>query len=219
MASLHIVIQSTSAEEHYLPVAHTCYNLLDMPCYRTKETLRHRLTQAVEQYEGFSLVWSLCPPPSFPSPDSQEERFPRSTSRQFDGGGLFQVGKGPSFSATARILHFNQRRQGREGRAAVGGPEVWGSVDEMDSVSNSSLWLSTYGEYWWKVIYFWYFLQALIYLWLRCKYLLIQQFFCVLYWIKNLFYFFLPVGVCHYRQRNRTIYLTTRSSSDSLYTW
>ncbi|XP_063074747.1 probable E3 ubiquitin-protein ligase HERC3 isoform X2 [Engraulis encrasicolus] len=56
MESLHIVIQSTSAEEHYLPVAHTCYNLLDMPCYRTKETLRTRLTQAVEQYEGFSLV-------------------------------------------------------------------------------------------------------------------------------------------------------------------
>uniref|UniRef100_A0A672LPK0 Probable E3 ubiquitin-protein ligase HERC3 n=1 Tax=Sinocyclocheilus grahami TaxID=75366 RepID=A0A672LPK0_SINGR len=56
MASLRIVIQSTAAEEHYLPVAHTCYNMLDMPCYQTKETLRHRLTQAVEQYEGFSLV-------------------------------------------------------------------------------------------------------------------------------------------------------------------
>lgn len=56
MASLHIAIQSTSADEHYLPVAHTCYNLLDMPCYRTKETLCRRLTQAVEQYEGFSLV-------------------------------------------------------------------------------------------------------------------------------------------------------------------
>ncbi|KAI1887409.1 hypothetical protein AGOR_G00190000 [Albula goreensis] len=56
MASLRIVIQSTAAEEHYLPVAHTCYNLLDMPRYQTKDTLRQRLTQAVEQYEGFSLV-------------------------------------------------------------------------------------------------------------------------------------------------------------------
>ncbi|KAG5848169.1 hypothetical protein ANANG_G00095600 [Anguilla anguilla] len=55
MASLRIIIQSTAAEEHYLPVAHTCYNLLDMPRYQTKDTLR-RLTQAVEQYEGFSLV-------------------------------------------------------------------------------------------------------------------------------------------------------------------
>ncbi|XP_042246341.1 probable E3 ubiquitin-protein ligase HERC3 isoform X1 [Thunnus maccoyii] len=56
MESLRIVIQSTTAEEHYLPVAHTCYNLLDMPRYQTKDTLRRRLTQAVEQYEGFSLV-------------------------------------------------------------------------------------------------------------------------------------------------------------------
>uniref|UniRef100_A0A669C3N1 HECT and RLD domain containing E3 ubiquitin protein ligase 3 n=1 Tax=Oreochromis niloticus TaxID=8128 RepID=A0A669C3N1_ORENI len=56
MESLRIIIQSTTAEEHYLPVAHTCYNLLDMPRYQTKEMLRRRLTQAVEQYEGFSLV-------------------------------------------------------------------------------------------------------------------------------------------------------------------
>uniref|UniRef100_A0A672YT09 HECT domain-containing protein n=1 Tax=Sphaeramia orbicularis TaxID=375764 RepID=A0A672YT09_9TELE len=56
MESLKIVIQSTTAAEHYLPVAHTCYNLLDMPRYQTKEILRRRLTQAVEQYEGFSLV-------------------------------------------------------------------------------------------------------------------------------------------------------------------
>ncbi|XP_060782468.1 probable E3 ubiquitin-protein ligase HERC3 isoform X2 [Neoarius graeffei] len=56
MSSLRIIIQSTSAEEHFLPVAHTCYNLLDLPCYRSKETLRSRLTRAIEQYEGFSLV-------------------------------------------------------------------------------------------------------------------------------------------------------------------
>ncbi|KAM4603972.1 putative E3 ubiquitin-protein ligase HERC3 isoform 4-T4 [Polymixia lowei] len=56
MESLRIIIQSTTAAEHYLPVAHTCYNLLDMPRYQTKDTLRRRLTQAVEQYEGFSLV-------------------------------------------------------------------------------------------------------------------------------------------------------------------
>ncbi|XP_029003793.1 probable E3 ubiquitin-protein ligase HERC3 isoform X2 [Betta splendens] len=56
MESLRIIIQSTTAEDHYLPVAHTCYNLLDMPRYQTKEILRRRLTQAVEQYEGFSLV-------------------------------------------------------------------------------------------------------------------------------------------------------------------
>ncbi|XP_047009907.1 probable E3 ubiquitin-protein ligase HERC3 isoform X1 [Ictalurus punctatus] len=56
MSSLRIIIQSTSADEHFLPVAHTCYNLLDLPCYRSRETLRLRLTCAIEQYEGFSLV-------------------------------------------------------------------------------------------------------------------------------------------------------------------
>ncbi|XP_076831350.1 putative E3 ubiquitin-protein ligase HERC3 isoform X2 [Brachyhypopomus gauderio] len=56
MASLRIILQSTAVPEHYLPVAHTCYNLLDMPCYRTKDTLHLRLTRAIEQYEGFSLV-------------------------------------------------------------------------------------------------------------------------------------------------------------------
>ncbi|KAJ4944182.1 hypothetical protein JOQ06_012727 [Pogonophryne albipinna] len=56
MESMRIVIQSTTAEEHYLPVAHTCYNLLDMPRYQTKEILHRCLTRAVEQYEGFSLV-------------------------------------------------------------------------------------------------------------------------------------------------------------------
>ncbi|KAG7264668.1 hypothetical protein CRUP_038842 [Coryphaenoides rupestris] len=56
MESLRIALQSTGAREHYLPVAHTCYNLLDLPQYPSKDTLRLRLTQAIEQYEGFSLV-------------------------------------------------------------------------------------------------------------------------------------------------------------------
>ncbi|XP_053714257.1 probable E3 ubiquitin-protein ligase HERC3 [Synchiropus splendidus] len=56
MESLRIIIQSTTANEDYLPVAHTCYNLLDMPQYTSRETLQRRLTRAVEQYEGFSLV-------------------------------------------------------------------------------------------------------------------------------------------------------------------
>ncbi|KAG2465529.1 HERC3 ligase, partial [Polypterus senegalus] len=56
MESLQIIIQSTAGSEQHLPVAHTCYNLLDMPRYTSKEVLRKRLTQAIEQYEGFSLV-------------------------------------------------------------------------------------------------------------------------------------------------------------------
>ncbi|XP_029424926.1 probable E3 ubiquitin-protein ligase HERC3 isoform X3 [Nannospalax galili] len=56
MASLQIVIQSTATGEEYLPVAHTCYNLLDLPKYSSKEILRARLTQALDNYEGFSLA-------------------------------------------------------------------------------------------------------------------------------------------------------------------
>ncbi|XP_056423740.1 probable E3 ubiquitin-protein ligase HERC3 isoform X3 [Hyla sarda] len=56
MSSLHIIIQSISNGEDYLPVAHTCYNLLDLPKYSSKEILRKRLTQAIDHYEGFSLV-------------------------------------------------------------------------------------------------------------------------------------------------------------------
>uniref|UniRef100_A0A2K6FMQ0 HECT-type E3 ubiquitin transferase n=1 Tax=Propithecus coquereli TaxID=379532 RepID=A0A2K6FMQ0_PROCO len=56
MASLQIVIQPTASGEEYLPVAHTCYNLLDLPKYRSKEVLRARLSQALDGYEGFSLA-------------------------------------------------------------------------------------------------------------------------------------------------------------------
>ncbi|XP_055468580.1 probable E3 ubiquitin-protein ligase HERC3 isoform X3 [Psammomys obesus] len=56
MASLRIVIQSTATGEEYLPVAHTCYNLLDLPKYSSKEIMMARLTQALDNYEGFSLA-------------------------------------------------------------------------------------------------------------------------------------------------------------------
>lgn len=38
-------------------MAHTCFNLLDLPRYKTKEKLRYKLLQAIQQTEGFSLVW------------------------------------------------------------------------------------------------------------------------------------------------------------------
>ena len=56
MSSLRIVIQSTGSGEQYLPVAHTCYNLLDLPKYSSKEVLSARLVQAIDHYEGFSLA-------------------------------------------------------------------------------------------------------------------------------------------------------------------
>lgn len=66
MASLQIVIQSTASGEEYLPVAHTCYNLLDLPKYSSKEILSARLTQALDNYEGFSLAWGSSACPIFP---------------------------------------------------------------------------------------------------------------------------------------------------------
>ncbi|XP_010122753.1 PREDICTED: probable E3 ubiquitin-protein ligase HERC3, partial [Chlamydotis macqueenii] len=56
MSSLRIIIQSTASGEQYLPVAHTCYNLLDLPKYSSKEILSARLVQAIDHYEGFSLA-------------------------------------------------------------------------------------------------------------------------------------------------------------------
>ncbi|KAJ8935929.1 hypothetical protein NQ318_008705 [Aromia moschata] len=55
MKAIKIIIQPTN-DEKFLPVAHTCFNLLDLPRYRTKERLRYKLMQAIQQTEGFSLV-------------------------------------------------------------------------------------------------------------------------------------------------------------------
>ncbi|XP_063773192.1 probable E3 ubiquitin-protein ligase HERC3 isoform X2 [Pseudophryne corroboree] len=56
MSSLHVIIQPIATGEDHLPVAHTCYNLLDLPKYSKKEILRTRLNQAIDHYEGFSLA-------------------------------------------------------------------------------------------------------------------------------------------------------------------
>lgn len=44
------------ADDRYFPVAHTCFNLLDLPRYKTKEKLKYYLLQAIQQTQGFSLV-------------------------------------------------------------------------------------------------------------------------------------------------------------------
>uniref|UniRef100_A0A4W3GDE1 HECT and RLD domain containing E3 ubiquitin protein ligase 4 n=1 Tax=Callorhinchus milii TaxID=7868 RepID=A0A4W3GDE1_CALMI len=56
MKSLKIVIQPTGGGNDYLPVAHTCFNLLDLPKYTDQELLQNKLIQAIDHYEGFSLV-------------------------------------------------------------------------------------------------------------------------------------------------------------------
>lgn len=55
MKAIKIIIQPTN-DDKFLPVAHTCFNLLDLPKYKTKERLKYKLLQAIQQTQGFSLV-------------------------------------------------------------------------------------------------------------------------------------------------------------------
>ncbi|XP_063853368.1 LOW QUALITY PROTEIN: probable E3 ubiquitin-protein ligase HERC4 [Scylla paramamosain] len=55
MKALKLIIQST-ADDSFLPVAHTCIAQLDLPKYNTKEKLKYKLLQAIQQSEGFGLV-------------------------------------------------------------------------------------------------------------------------------------------------------------------
>ncbi|CAH2105537.1 unnamed protein product [Euphydryas editha] len=55
MRDIKIKIQPV-ADDRYFPVAHTCFNLLDLPRYKTKERLKYHLLQAIQQTQGFSLV-------------------------------------------------------------------------------------------------------------------------------------------------------------------
>lgn len=45
-----------TVDDRCLPVAHTCFNLIDLPRYKTKERLRYKLLQSIQQTQGFSLV-------------------------------------------------------------------------------------------------------------------------------------------------------------------
>ncbi|XP_078383332.1 putative E3 ubiquitin-protein ligase HERC4 isoform X2 [Oculina patagonica] len=58
MKSMKVIIQPVAGGEHgdHLPVAHTCFNLLDLPRYPTKEMMRTKLSQAVEYSKGFGLA-------------------------------------------------------------------------------------------------------------------------------------------------------------------
>ena len=55
MSSVKITIQRTT-DTAFLPVAHTCFNLLDLPQYGTKEKLKFKLLQAIQCTKGFGLV-------------------------------------------------------------------------------------------------------------------------------------------------------------------
>lgn len=56
MKRIKLFIQSTKGGDSYFPVAHTCFNLLDLPMYSTEDILRDRLMVAIEHNQGFTIV-------------------------------------------------------------------------------------------------------------------------------------------------------------------
>ncbi|PAA56033.1 hypothetical protein BOX15_Mlig004553g1 [Macrostomum lignano] len=56
MSAVRLRIQVVHCSPRCLPVAHTCYNMLDLPRYPDRETLRQKLLLAIDETEGFSLV-------------------------------------------------------------------------------------------------------------------------------------------------------------------
>merc|ERR1719334_373465 len=56
MSGFRIRIRQTRGGIRYLPVAHTCVNMLDLPAYETKSRLRAKLALAMSETEGFGLV-------------------------------------------------------------------------------------------------------------------------------------------------------------------
>ncbi|XP_061191320.1 probable E3 ubiquitin-protein ligase HERC4 [Saccostrea echinata] len=56
MKAVKMIIQPTHGGNDYLPVAHTCFNLLDLPKYQDYQTMKEKLRLAIEQTEGFGIV-------------------------------------------------------------------------------------------------------------------------------------------------------------------
>lgn len=54
MSSLQMYIQPTAPE--VLPVAHTCFNLLDLPNIADSKELLRRLRVSIQHTQGFTLV-------------------------------------------------------------------------------------------------------------------------------------------------------------------
>ena len=51
----HIQIQKNGEGDERLPTAFTCFNLLLLPLYSSREVLAERLMQAIQETQGFGL--------------------------------------------------------------------------------------------------------------------------------------------------------------------
>jgi hypothetical protein len=51
-----MTIQRSHTDDIHLPVSHTCFNVLDLPGYSSKEILKSKLLEAIQHNQGFNLV-------------------------------------------------------------------------------------------------------------------------------------------------------------------
>ena len=56
MHMVKLCISSTNQSDQYYPVAHTCFNLLDLPKYSSIEILEERLLTAIQHTQGFTVA-------------------------------------------------------------------------------------------------------------------------------------------------------------------
>uniref|UniRef100_A0A8C6SRM2 HECT-type E3 ubiquitin transferase n=1 Tax=Neogobius melanostomus TaxID=47308 RepID=A0A8C6SRM2_9GOBI len=55
MADLNFKISKIDVSTDWLPISHTCFNQICLPPYRTRKELKHKLTIAISNAEGFGL--------------------------------------------------------------------------------------------------------------------------------------------------------------------
>ncbi|KAI0988858.1 hypothetical protein GJ496_004425 [Pomphorhynchus laevis] len=54
--TFRIIIHPTYGGDEYFPVAHTCFNRLDLPVYSSKAILKAKLSEAIQHDKGFTLA-------------------------------------------------------------------------------------------------------------------------------------------------------------------
>jgi hypothetical protein len=55
LGNLPFVVQRSGPDTSHLPTSHTCFNVLLLPEYSSREKLRERLLVAIANAEGFGL--------------------------------------------------------------------------------------------------------------------------------------------------------------------
>ena len=56
LETLNFTISATGLDDERLPSAHTCFNDIILPKYSSKDQMRKKILQALENKEGFGLI-------------------------------------------------------------------------------------------------------------------------------------------------------------------